>query len=94
MKIRLSDLEAVAPRKPPGYLADVLSHGQLADGVLTLSAASYAALCLKYRQYGDAVAMVAQPVARAVDAALGTKVAECGGCKGRQRKWNGDGEGN
>ena len=33
---------------------------------------------------GDAVAVVAQPIARAADAVLGTHVAECGGCARRR----------
>lgn len=37
---------------------------------------------------GDAVARVAQPIARALDAVLGTKITGCGGCAERQRKLN------
>jgi len=39
---------------------------------------------------GDAVAVVAQPIARMIDAASGgrTNVAGCGGCKQRQADWN------
>lgn len=37
---------------------------------------------------GDAVAVIAQPIARVVDAAFGTKVAECGGCKKRREALN------
>ena len=40
------------------------------------------------RGLGDAVAMVAQPIARAIDSALGTNVAGCGGCKARQAALN------
>lgn len=29
---------------------------------------------------GDAIAMVAQPVAKAIDAIIGTDIANCGGC--------------
>ncbi len=37
---------------------------------------------------GDAVAAVAQPIARGIDAVLGTKVAKCGGCKDRRDRLN------
>lgn len=35
---------------------------------------------------GDVVAMVAQPIARALDAALGTDMENCGGC-GKRKAW-------
>lgn len=37
---------------------------------------------------GDAVAAVAQPIARALDKVLGTAIAQCGGCKARQAALN------
>lgn len=37
---------------------------------------------------GDAVAFVAQPIAKAIDAVAGTHVAECGGCKKRRAALN------
>ena len=40
------------------------------------------------RGLGDAVAVVAQPIARAIDRAFGTNVAGCGGCKARQAALN------
>lgn len=40
------------------------------------------------RGLGDAVAVVAQPIAKAIDSVLGTKVRECGGCKARQAALN------
>jgi hypothetical protein len=42
------------------------------------------------RGLGDAVALVAQPIARMIDAATGhrTNVASCGGCKARQAALN------
>jgi len=35
---------------------------------------------------GDAVAAVAQPIARAIDKRLGTDIEHCTGC-GKRRKW-------
>lgn len=40
------------------------------------------------RGLGDAVHAVAQPIARALDAVLGTKIQECGGCKARREALN------
>lgn len=40
------------------------------------------------RGLGDAVAVAAQPIARAIDRVAGTNVAGCGGCKQRQETLN------
>jgi len=40
------------------------------------------------RGLGDLVAAVAQPIARVIDAAAGTKLAECGGCAKRRAALN------
>jgi len=37
---------------------------------------------------GDAVAAVAQPIARVLDGALGTNIENCGGCKARRAALN------
>jgi hypothetical protein len=37
---------------------------------------------------GDAVAAVAQPIAKAIDAVLGTNVQGCGGCQQRKAALN------
>lgn len=37
---------------------------------------------------GDAVAAVAEPIARALDATLRTKIVGCGGCAKRREKLN------
>jgi hypothetical protein len=42
----------------------------------------------KLRGLGDAVAVVAQPIARAIDAVAGTNIQGCGGCKKRQEFLN------
>jgi hypothetical protein len=42
----------------------------------------------KYAGLGDAVAAVAQPIAKAIDAVAGTNVAGCGGCAKRQAALN------
>lgn len=42
----------------------------------------------KIRGLGDAVAIVVQPAAIAIDAVLGTSLANCGGCVGRREALN------
>lgn len=37
---------------------------------------------------GDAVALVAQPIARVVDAVAKTDLQNCGGCAERKARWN------
>ena len=40
------------------------------------------------RGLGDAVALLAQPIARVIDSVLGTNVQGCGGCKARKAALN------
>lgn len=40
------------------------------------------------RGLGDVVHKVAQPIAKAIDKALGTKIQSCGGCKKRRDALN------
>jgi len=42
----------------------------------------------KYRGLGDLVAVVAEPVARVIDAVAGTRIQGCAGCAGRRDNWN------
>lgn len=39
--------------------------------------------------WGEVAHTVAAPVARVVDAALGTRLGQCRGCAERRRRWNG-----
>lgn len=40
------------------------------------------------KKFGDAVAVIAKPVASAIDSVIGTNLKNCGGCKKRQESWN------
>lgn len=42
----------------------------------------------KIQGMGDVVAMIAQPIAKGIDAMLGTRLQNCGGCGKRQRNLN------
>jgi hypothetical protein len=43
---------------------------------------------IRTRQYGDAVEIVAKPIARAVDKVIGTNLVNCGACAKRRERWN------
>jgi hypothetical protein len=43
---------------------------------------------IRQRKYGDVVEIVAKPIARVIDAALGTDMENCGGCAARKEKFN------
>ena len=43
---------------------------------------------IRERKYGDAVETLAKPIARVLDAALGTDLENCGGCAARKEKFN------
>lgn len=43
-------LEQFAARRPPGYIEDVLSHGTVAGGAVTLTEEAYDKLAAKYRK--------------------------------------------
>lgn len=43
---------------------------------------------VKMRGLGDVAHAIANPIAKASDKLLGTKLAKCGGCKKRRKKWN------
>lgn len=83
LRIRLADLHAAAPTKPPGYLEHVLRSGRIEGDDLLIRRSVYLALCGRYRQAGDAFAVAAQPVANA----LGIDP-ECPGCAKRGKTLN------
>lgn len=88
--IYLASLHSEALQKPPGYLADVVAHGHVAGDIIWLSPADYESLRLKYSPagLGDQVARLAKPIARALDATLGTNLASCPSCDDRQAALN------
>ena len=85
------DLQAVMQSKCPNLWHDLLSVGQLVNGQIVVPDASGKAIldnCNRIHGLGDVVAIVAQPVARALDAVLGTNLQNCGGCAKRQATLN------
>lgn len=83
--IPLRELERAAKTRPPGYLQDCLNGRLVASGCLLIQSEDLDALRAKYsRGLGDVVAMVAQPIARAIDSVLLTDFQNCGPCVERQ----------
>lgn len=87
--------EAYCTRFAPEFRAEALALATAtADTVAIPSAAlatlrtRFAPLPRKPRGLGDAVALVAEPIARLSDAVLGTKLVGCGGCAQRRAALN------
>lgn len=83
VRFLLADLEMTAKTRPTGYLDDFLSRGQIRDGFIELSPASYAGLLAKYRPdkcrgLGDAVRLVTDWLS----------IPHCAGCQSRQEWLN------
>lgn len=88
MKISIAELKDTAPRRPDGYMEDVLSRGTVDGEFLILPRLEYLALCAKYRQLGDMVEVAAKPIAKAIDKVAGTNLRNCGGCRRRRYALN------
>lgn len=98
MKINLEELRRACPQA----WNDLLQAGRLAGGHLLIedeAARVILGRCPEIKPgdlvgkqeltgAGDLVALVAQPVAKAVDAVLGTKLSTCTPCKKRQDALN------
>lgn len=92
MKILVAKIHEAAASRPEGYAEDVLSRGVIEGDWLELSNVEYFALRDKYSPrpegLGDMVAKFAQPVARVIDAVVGTNIKSCGGCAKRREEMN------
>lgn len=84
-------LAARAKTRTTGFIEAVLAAARpVNDTTYEISDEAYLAILTKHTPgLGDVVASVAQPVARAIDAILGTNVAGCAKCKARQEWLNG-----
>jgi hypothetical protein len=96
-KIKISEIESIAPQRPAGYKEDVMSIGIPQGDWLLVDFAKYQELVNKYnpqkpkpklKGLGDLVSKVAQPIAKGIDKAIGTNIQNCGGCAKRRNKLN------
>jgi hypothetical protein len=95
MKISLKKIMYKAIGRPPGYVEEVLSAGRAEGGWLHITPKAYQELKKKYspsklplRGLGDAVAVIAKPIARAIDRIAGTDLEQYKPCARRQAKLN------
>lgn len=85
--------EAYCTRFAPEFRAEALAVATVTADTVAIPSAALAALRTRFaplprRGLGDAVALVAEPIARLSDAVLGTKLVGCGGCAQRRAKLN------
>lgn len=101
MRIALKrpQIEAMAAHRRPGFVEAILAAATETDGKISIAKPDYAEITRAYliipaatlprpRGLGDAVALVADPIARLSDAVLGTKLVGCGGCAQRRAALN------
>jgi hypothetical protein len=85
-------LEKKAMKRPPGYLQEMLSLATEKNGKLCWDAQTLLKMREKYAVgigAGDAFALLAKPLAAALDSVLKTGLGNCGDCTERHAKWNG-----
>ena len=89
MNVRLKAVREVAMNHP-GMMDSFLAVSQIEGQDLVLSRADFENINRKYLagNVGTLIHEVAQPIAAALDAVLGTNLANCGACGGRELKMN------
>jgi hypothetical protein len=96
LSIPIEEIAAFATNRPESYRRALLAAGAIEDGKLLIDADVCARIHAEHpptarkqhRGLGDVVAAMAQPIAGALDAVLGTDLQNCGGCKERQELLN------
>jgi hypothetical protein len=99
MKFTREKFERFSERCPKGWRSEALAVATVAtDTSVELPSTAFTELRLKYFPsattalkpfgLGDAVATVAEPIARLSDALLGTSLVGCGGCAQRRAALN------
>lgn len=91
-----SAFERYASFCPPGWRKEVLSGSDVSENAVAVPDQVWNPLRCKYWNecpqasfgLGDAVALVAQPIAKAIDAVAGTNIKQCGGCAKRREALN------
>lgn len=85
--VELLELRAIGEQHPRAFYY-LVEHGKMEGGQLVIEETEYHAAMGLMRGLGDLVAVVAHPVAKAVDGLLGTDLEHCQGCAERQADWN------
>jgi hypothetical protein len=89
VRLKISSVESAASSRKPGYLQDVLKSGLISGEWIELSAEDFDRIRETYSTgLGDIVKRVAQPIARGIDAVLGTDLKNCNSCESRRVAMN------
>lgn len=86
--ILLRLLQKQAETRSTGYYEACLEAGTVEGDKLKIDDVRFHALRKEYGGIGTAFAQVAKPVARTLDAVLGTHLLDCKGCSERLNEWN------
>ncbi len=87
-RIRLDLLREIAAVKAGGYLEEAFQLGAVDGEYLTMQESDYRAWKKRFTGLGDHIQTLAGPVVRLLDFAIGTDLANCQGCKQRQKSLN------
>lgn len=87
-RIALDELAAASAPRPAGYFEMVCGRGRIEGDFLVIEVAEYQRIFREVRGLGDAVEVFAKPVARAIDAVMGTMISSCAGCGERREALN------
>ena len=94
IELPLSRLDEFCVTRREGFKEAIIAASTISqDGIIRIPSEAWAKLIVEYmkppqRGLGDAVASVAQPIAKAIDAVLGTNLKGCGGCQQRREALN------
>jgi hypothetical protein len=84
MKIRISEIQALARRRPPGYLEAYLAAGAVRGEWLHLGLQAKHGIRTRFPGWGDRVHRRLTPIARLLDWVFGTHFLTCCACAARQ----------
>lgn len=79
---------AVLKKLPAEEAAEVIKGGQIEGNEIEFDDGTGIRILNRIRGLGDVIAAVAKPIARGIDAVIGTDLQNCGGCEQRQESLN------
>ena len=94
IKLRIDQLDRHTSGRSDEFRAAVIAASVVSGDTLEIELDEWQRLTIKHAVsakpfgLGDAVASVAQPIARTLDALLGTDIAHCSGCTQRRETLN------
>ena len=95
LKFPVQDLPNHASTRMAGFQEEILKAGRVNGGILEIGGKDWIEISNRFLKrprkkmgLGDAVEMVAQPIAGAIDSLFGTHIQGCGGCQQRKDTLN------